>query len=331
MELVNESGFPAERAVLQDRTGRDVLVVLVKATYRIGARGLSIEPDPLPIQRADTFHGEPDRSSPKLESDLAPGKPSTDVVVMGHAHAPGGRARQADVLLSAGPIRRALRVFGERRYSASGRPSAPEPFERIPVVYERAFGGRDESAPDPRHHERAGQNPVGVGFLARKSSARLEDLTVPSVEDATALIEHAGDRPEPAGFGFVGRSWEPRLRFAGTYDEAWARGRAPIPPDDFDDRYHQGAHPRLIAPAPFVGGELLTLSGMGPGGPIRAHVPESPPRARITVGAAREELPMVLDTVVILADDSLLSLVYRGRRPLLGDDLLRVRRVAVGV
>ena len=48
----------------------------------------------------------------------------------------------------------------------------------------------------------------------------------------------------------------PRVTFVGTYDERWRSERCPLLPSDFDERYHSGAHPDLIAPRPF-----LTLSG----------------------------------------------------------------------
>ena len=40
-------------------------------------------------------------------------------------------------------------------------------------------------------------------------------------------------------FGPVGRSWQPRIRWAGTYDQKWMDEKFPFLPEDFDERYYQ--------------------------------------------------------------------------------------------
>ena len=49
-----------------------------------------------------------------------------------------------------------------------------------------------------------------------------------------------------AAFGPVGRHWEPRVRYAGTYDDRWTEDRMPLLPKDFDDRFHNAAPPGLV-------------------------------------------------------------------------------------
>ena len=46
---------------------------------------------------------------------------------------------------------------------------------------------------------------------------------------------------KPAGFGFVGRSWLPRISKAGTYDQKWLDEQHPYPPFDLDYGYWNGA------------------------------------------------------------------------------------------
>jgi hypothetical protein len=331
MELVNATPFAAERLVLQDKAGRDVLVAVAKCTYAAGPRGLRIADEQLPVQLGDTFHGEPGASSTALESDAVPWKPGTDVVAIGHAWAPRGQARELDVELAVGPVRRALRVFGERRWSeAAGAVTLtpPLPFERVPLVYERAFGGADLSAPDPRDHEVELRNPVGVGLVARRSRA-LDGTPLPNLEDPAALIGDPGDRPEPAGFGFIGRGWQPRAALAGTYDAAWSAERAPLLPDDFDERFYHGAHPRLVSRGHLRGDEEVRLVHLGPGGAARFRLPGAAPRITVTVGDASEALVVAFDTLILDVDALRVTLVWRGRRPLRAGELLRVRRVRV--
>ncbi|MBR7520590.1 MULTISPECIES: DUF2169 family type VI secretion system accessory protein [Pseudomonas] len=54
-----------------------------------------IDDDPVPLCLADKYYGEEGRSSVKEESDLAPFKPRCDVIVNGHAYAPGMEAARS--------------------------------------------------------------------------------------------------------------------------------------------------------------------------------------------------------------------------------------------
>ena len=63
----------------------------------------------------------------------------------------------------------------------------------------------------------------------------------------------------PAGFGPIARHWEPRVRWAGTYDKRWQRTRKPLLPDDFDDRFHQCAPEDQQVDGGLIGGELVEL------------------------------------------------------------------------
>lgn len=46
---------------------------------------------------------------------------------------------------------------------------------------------------------------------------------------------------EPAGFGYLGRPWSPRIALAGTYDEKWLAEQHPYPPQDTDYGYWNAA------------------------------------------------------------------------------------------
>jgi len=56
--------------------------------------------------------------------------------------------------------------------------------------------------------------------------------------------------------------WEQRRQYAGTYDENWETQRAPLLPDDFDDRFLQCAPPELTAQGYLEGTEECVLLGM---------------------------------------------------------------------
>jgi hypothetical protein len=101
--------------------------------------------------------------------------------------------------------------------------------------------------------------------------------------------------------GPIGRSWEPRRRYTGTYDARWMEFRAPLAPEDQDDRFHMCASPGLMATTPLVGGEQVGLLNLVPGGgPTTFLLPRVPLEIEFRV---KEREPVIarphLDTVLL--------------------------------
>jgi hypothetical protein len=313
MELVNNTPFVTGRFAMHDRSGRDVLVVLVKCTYSFrGGRSLAVAEEAAPIQMADEFWGEPGESSVRYESDLAPRKTGTDVVMIGHAYALKGKATKVDVSLQVGALRKTVRVFGDRCWKKTlmgFQPSSPSPFDRLPLVYERAYGGRDLTGPEPEQDDR---NPLGQGFIARKSLRNLEELVLPNIEDPTHLISHPADRPEPAGFGFIARYWQPRRALAGTCDDNWKEKRAPLLPSDFSEDYHNGASADLIAKPYLLGNEPVEIRNASESSLLRFSLPGTRPGVRLFMGENPSSLDLVFDTLLIEPDLERIAMVWRG-------------------
>lgn len=71
------------------------LSIIVKATFEI-APGGALRPGPVApyVAKDQHFERSPGRSV-EVPGDLLPYKPRTDVFLVGHAHAPAGRALQA--------------------------------------------------------------------------------------------------------------------------------------------------------------------------------------------------------------------------------------------
>lgn len=310
MELVNRSRYAAERALVLDGNGGELLAVVLKATFAWAARrGLSRAEEQPPVRLADEPYGEPGRSSIRLASDLCPGKPGCDLVLLGRA----GRSRpasQVDVLFRVGTIGREARVFGERRWTGSAAVPDPAPFDSVALTWENAWGGRDEDVPEGEPGEEDPRNPVGIGFRARKTRRPLAGGRLPHVEDPAQPVRGPTDRPVPAGFGFVASHWEPRRSFAGTYDAAWRRERAPLPPADLDPRHHQRGAPGLVAPAPPPAGTPVAVSGVVPHGEMRFELPRVVPAGQVFYRTRKVDLAFSLQTVVVDADAALLEMTW---------------------
>jgi hypothetical protein len=320
-EIRNSTDFAYVATVVSDEQAVPQYVSVVQAEYSFSASGtLELLEEQLAPSLGGEWYGDTSTSSIKLEPLFAFLKPATDIVLIGHAHAPHVGATTVQVGIMVGPVRKIARVTGDRRLVRRlgvSAMSAPEPFEKIPLIYERAFGGWDRTDEDPEKHSYEARNPVGTGFR-RGASGADDEFAVPNVEDPEQPFRSYGDTPVPAGFGFIAANWQPRVTFAGTYDKKWNENRKPLLPEDFDRRFYNSASPGLIAPGYLVGDEPVALLGMTPEGRVGFHLPRVPPPVCTvhTRGRKRTELRMSLDTLIVDADRRVVSLQWRASLPL---------------
>lgn len=317
MQIENQTPFAADRCAVADRDGADLLFVVLKGTYVYRGRGeLEVSDEQCPVELVDQYLEEPGLSSVTYASDFSMGKRGTDVAVIGHAYPLRPSDTEVNAGIEVGPVQKLVRVFGDRVWSRAvgiARMSDPMPFDRMPLHYERAFGGGDTSHPDEKHHEYETRNPAGVGFRAKKSKQPIGDMPLPNIEDPRKLVSGPDDRPPPAGLGFIGPSWQPRLGYAGTYDATWEKTRKPLLPVDFDSRFFNAAHPDLICQGFLKGDEDLTAIGVSPDGPVSLTLPGIVP-ACVVVDPRSGEMPIALnlDKLVLEPDEHRLQLVWSG-------------------
>jgi hypothetical protein len=315
-ELVNHTPFAAEAHFATDEDGQPLVVPIVKATFDVDARGtLAVAEEQVPVDFIGSTYGDPGESSIRFESDIAFVKPSTDCVLLGHAHPPHSRATQVDVTFRAGKLEKTVRVTGDRQIVGGVSPgiSPPRPFERMPLVYERAFGGTDRSPESEAKWGFEPRNPVGVGFVSRYGRI-LEGSPLPNLEDPLDRLEVPGGRCRPVGFGFISPDWLPRATFGGTYDESWMNSRAPLLPRDFNRRFFNSASEGLTASEFMVGNEWVQVLGATPEGNWIFQLPglENPRCSVHTRFDGAREILTEFDTLIVDADARRLILVWRG-------------------
>jgi hypothetical protein len=267
--LDNQTSFAAHPQMLLGKRGEH-LVASIKATYELSLTTGKLELAPKPRRRglrlADMPWGKPASTSIKYPADVSLTKPGTDVVVVSKAYPPPGNpVKKFDVFVKVGPLSATLVVYGLRVWDNNGSgismPLAAKPVE---LRYENAWGGRDDSDPGPCVEEP--RNPVGNGIA--RESGKLTGKMAPCIEYAEFPLKNARTRPPPAGFGVIGRNWEPRRSYAGTYDKAWKENRAPLLPDDEDDRIRCFASSGLHAEQPLLGVEEVSLLNLLPDGQV---------------------------------------------------------------
>jgi len=314
-QVDNRTPFAVGGAWVRDRDGAEVWLVAVKCTFDIEPDGSTvIASEQLPVLRLPQFNSDPAKSSLKYDADLVLKKTTTDVIVAGHAYAPAGRpVAELDVGFRVGPVQKVLRVFGDRVWVTSELPE-PEHFTKMPIVYERAFGGVDTESPAPER-DWDWRNPVGTGFAVARS--HLSGKRLPNIEYLDDLVRSRRDRPRPAGFGALASNWQPRAGFAGTYDDAWMRERQPLLPNDFDDRFFQCAPTDQQSPKFLTGGEPVVLSRLTPSGYLQSTLPRITLRfeTRFYDRSREVHAGCNLHSVILEPDYPRLSLVWHTALP----------------
>ncbi|MCC6521763.1 MAG: DUF2169 domain-containing protein [Polyangiaceae bacterium] len=334
MTLANNTPYAAEAIPFFAPDGREIVLVVVKATFaRVGQQALRAERQ-MPVRLVDLPHvpaetgfapngpfqpagpeaapgdkGPPLEVSPRYPSDVAVEKRGMDVVFVADAVS-RSPVRSLEVGLSLGPHALGLRVHGERVFERArgGLGFGPAvPFERRPLVWELAYGGTSD---DFATVER--QNPVGRGLAAGK----LDGKPAPCIEEAASPLS-PGKATEPAGVGAVPTHWSPRAEHAGTFDQSWLEDRMPLAPHDYDVRAGNVAAPKLQLPEPLAPGAVVAALGVAPEGLWSFALPELAlvVRGRTKDGRLLTVRPRV-DTLLCEPDQDRIELTARAVFPM---------------
>ena len=301
MEFVNQTSLPATVQVAESpgpplRMG----YVVAKATYSFDASGdVALDrDDPFPI-----YYDEQETKLGQLPRDtLARRDEAFEVICLGAAHAPGGRAvEQMTVSLQVGTVKRELLVTGDRSWQGhddAATTAAPVPFIRMPLTWSRTFGGRADVRIDPDTTIEVAHplNPFGRGFNpypAAKSTGEMlaspegfptvaGTRPLPNVEDPAHPVVGWDDDPEPNCWATVpltsGMQALRTLELPPGCDprqETQTPGVVPLElmaqPRLKDGAYHRAA-PCWIIDLPTRGTEVV-MGGLTPGGRASFSLP----------------------------------------------------------
>ncbi len=182
--LDNQTPFAADRGWVRDAQGAEVWIVAVKATYDLLPDGsLRVAAEQPPLHTGPVPHAG--RDGLRHETDLGPAKPGTDVLLLGHAHAPGGpAAKWVDVAWRVGPVQRRARVANDGRWLDFGPLPSHGPVRRRHAgTYDQRW--HDERRPlppedlDPRFWQVAPPEQQVPGHLNGGELIELIHLTPP--------------------------------------------------------------------------------------------------------------------------------------------------------
>ncbi|MEP7120950.1 MAG: DUF2169 domain-containing protein [Byssovorax sp.] len=232
-------------------TGRSYLGLITKRAYRIPLRGPAEPlPDAPPIHSKIAYVPSTSPTGMRRllhDSDLfCCAKPVTDVLLLGSAHSLRGRVQSIDTAIEVGPVKKAVRVHGDRRVERGPddalRFGPAEGFESMPVDWDHAYGGRDLHAEDLRYPKPRGaldprakkeevhgalcypRNYAGRGFMLGVNPERIMGTLAPNLEDPNHPITADRliladlldwmDAPVSAAYGPIDLFTFPRALFA---------------------------------------------------------------------------------------------------------------------
>ena len=329
MELISQVPYPAQMMnfALPVAGARPRWSVIVKATFKLRASGV-VTPvanqPPLTIADVPSAPGDTALMPARYESDFVPFKPRADCLCVGTAYPPDGGATSCVVSFGVGTyFDKEILVVGDRQIVRLDpeRLGATKPatFTSMPLTFANAYGGQDPALPDAAVV--FADNPVGKGYAVSSDSAIGRPL--PNLENPQRRLRDWHDRVAPRTFGPVGRTWQPRLGRAGTFDGEWLRQRAPQVPIDFSESYYNAAPSDQQVQGYLRGDEELRLTNLHPrasriscrlpGVRIRAIVASAARSAGQANRISLRDVPVNLDTLWVDADALRVVLVWRAR------------------
>lgn len=264
----NYTPFPPLQFESRDEKRNDFGVIVLRGTFKIeNGRRLRLVQEQAPLIMADEYFGEPGKSSLKFESNIAPYKPKTDVLVQANAHAPSGRPMTKwNVGVEVAGIKKGLTVTGPREWNSAGALSPIKEARSVPIRYELAYGGQYQKGTEPVLHD---DNPVGRGFVERS----VKSTQAPQIFPLGSTDISLGGPIPVAGLGPVAPSWTPRRDKAGTFNLIWEKTRWPDLPEDFSFEFYNTGSDGLTLPGFAKGDERIKLTNLSTEGEVVFGLP----------------------------------------------------------
>jgi uncharacterized protein YjbI with pentapeptide repeats len=241
--------------------------------------------------------------------DEGVGKLHSEFLVHGHAYPSGDRKNACAVKVQLGDKEKTLLVMGDRYWDRS-RVSEPLPFEKMPLTWQRAYGGADFNA-----------NVQGMGRAVEQGFQRLPNIELPDQR-----IVRKDQVVTPAGWSAMDVMAEQRFQYRGTYDANYLKEHSPGYPPDLDWSYFNMAMPDQWFDKPLTGNERFALHNLHPSKPlIEGQLPSL--KARVFAdyalpggGTKLKEVPMRLGTVWFFPHAERCVLVFHGLAEVANDD-----------
>ncbi|MFT3772859.1 MAG: DUF2169 domain-containing protein [Minicystis sp.] len=304
MKIVCYGPWRAASLLWQPHPGAWALTVACHAVFELLPNESPVAAKPLPL---DPVKDDDERAFVEPWGPPAPFKRHPEVIVVGHAYAPPGRKVTSLVArLGVGDLEKLLHVHGEACFTQEGALTAPIPFERMPLRWDRAAGAPYDG------------NPVGIAMGKDAVPDTQGRVLLPNLRPMGTSIRSRDEVVAPVGFGPIRPMWPSRIerlhRYAAYWDpERWAEHPLSA---DFDMSYFNVAPPDQELGA-IAGNERILLEHLHPRFPrLVTYLAAATPCVVASLGGAEQNVPVVCDTLVVDSDRGLAFLVWRGQVPL---------------
>jgi hypothetical protein len=338
MQLFNQTPLVArvdtsELAEDQPRIG----TLTAKATYQFDPTGRveleTQDPVPLFIEDEETPLGV-------APADLEPRRDRAfEVIVLGHAYAPSGRpVDELIVRLAVGEVERELVVTGDRVWIEDGQRqpmvTRPVPFSQMPLVYQRAYGGKQLVLLDARSEYDLTDpvNPHGRGFdaasfarqlgillRAPEGYPRLENYqrALPNLEHPQARVQSWEDAPEPSCWATTPKDVPllalRRAQLISPAEQERLRSLQAPTPDErstFDELLYR-AHPDWLIPIPPAAPMLRLRHLVDECADLVLWVPDHRIVADYVIEGRNGSRPLLPHRLVLTPDERRFTLLFR--------------------
>ena len=245
--------------------------------------------------------------TPMIDEGVSKLKP--EFLVHGHAYPTEDRLNACAVRVKLAGMEKTALVFGDR-YWDGDRASPPQKFDKMPLSWDRSYGGAD----------------FAVNLLGKGRAAVQGLIPLPNLEMPRSRILRPGQTVEPAGFGVLDVMHPQRVKYRGTYDANYLKEHSPGYAPDLDWRYFNLAPEDQWLDQPLRGDESFLLENLHPTQPrISGRLPGLRARVFATYGLAAggsklKEVPLRLTTVWFFPHAERCILLFHGLAEVSTDD-----------
>jgi len=266
MTFENHTPFPAIAwsNIDKDSNPYNTLVVRVKYLFDTidenGLWSLKLATNQEELFEEDIFYEDNMKASVLYESDYVTHKPNGDLIINGYAHEEQERRSW----------RCGVEVLREKEHgvktilSQKVRVYAPRDWHwwlngwsiyeskktnRVALRYENAYGGyslnpkwEEDKENELEYLDYFEANPVGKGIAHKKALKGIDCFPAHQIEAVDEKISSINSNVQPQGFGFIHRSWMPRLGMIGTEENS---KDITLLATDFDEHHHNAAHANM--------------------------------------------------------------------------------------
>lgn len=250
-QLINETELTAEIFSGLNQEGKLIYTCVIKAGFEYTKEAKITELSGIKIITGDQWRDEPGKSSLQFADESVPFKQGAEILLNATAYS-NKPVTSIDIAINIQQNeqnwKKSLRVFGKRYWQKKYwriKSSEPELFEKLPIIYEYAFG-------------KNAYNPIGQGYAEKDIVGNL----LPQIEFPPSMITAPRQQVPIAGFGAIPSEWQPRSEQLKKlhYHQANNLVNVKLPAD-----FYNAAPLSQRFTKPFMGGEMVSLVGMTKG------------------------------------------------------------------